>query len=396
MPAASAKPILLSPVQKNFYGNPEQFNLLKQKLATGGVISWNRWKRNFTKGEEDIVNLNFTGINLAGLALAGIDLSGVNLRGADFKNASLRNADLSGANMWQAVFDNADLSMADISRTKLNYASFAACNLHNTYMVWSDLLFVNFQNAKLTGANLSYSNLGGADLRGKTDLSGAIVTGVNTWNILTDTNTIQKDLKIESWVDPLLEVSSRGANDFLIRTDDIESALLLYNLKKLDSKNKSTSIKRILDAMTGKIVLLLGNFGKLNKANLKAIRKMLSAEGYVPVIFDFPAPNDRDMIETVAILAGLSCFVIADFTSPNSTPLEALLIISGFSVPFAPIIQKGKSIFPMFYSLKNKYEWVLDEWQYKNKSDLVKGLRGKVIIPCEAKRRDLLKKKNAS
>jgi hypothetical protein len=39
-------------------------------------------------------------------------------------------------------------------------------------------------------------------------------------------------------------------------------------------------------------------------------------------------------------------------------PLEAMLIISAYCVPFASIIEGNNSVFAMFDSLKVKYEWV--------------------------------------
>ena len=103
-------------------------------------------------------------------------------------------------------------------------------------------------------------------------------------------------------------------------------------LTRKNKEDKSEKIKTVIDAMTSNVVLLLGNFTAARKANLKIVRSELANKGYVPVIFDFDRPNDRNLIESVAILAGLAKFIIADFTMPRSTPLEARLIISGFKV----------------------------------------------------------------
>jgi hypothetical protein len=47
------------------------------------------------------------------------------------------------------------------------------------------------------------------------------------------------------------------------------------------------------------------------KGLLDAIAAKLRSLGYVSLIFDFERPTDRDLTETVKILAGLSRFVIA-------------------------------------------------------------------------------------
>jgi hypothetical protein len=107
------------------------------------------------------------------------------------------------------------------------------------------------------------------------------------------------------------------------------------------------------------------------------------------VIFDFEAPSDRDLIETVALLAGLSCFVIADFTKPRSTPLEVMLITPHVRVPFASIIESTEAPFTMLRSLQAKYEWMLPTFSYRNESDLVRRLKTAVVDRCTEMRKKL-------
>jgi hypothetical protein len=104
------------------------------------------------------------------------------------------------------------------------------------------------------------------------------------------------------------------------------------------------------------------------------------------VIFDFDAPADRDLIETVALLAGLSCFLVVDLTRPKSTPLETMLVAPQLGVPLASIIQEGEEPFSMFRSLQAKYEWVLPTWTYRSKNHLVQQLKTAIVDPCEAMR----------
>ena len=371
MSKANDKPVFVAKQGKYFFGDPDLLKKLKELLASKGVIGWNRWLYRNTSRLENPAAPGHTldGIDLSGLKLDGIDFRHVSLHQASFSNSSLIGARFPGINMWQIRFENADLRRADFTGADLSYASLTKAKLQQGRIVNANLTSANLTGARLMGANLSYSNLSGADLS-DANLTGAIVTGTNTWGIETDASTIQLNLAIEQWIEPLMEISNdtnAKRDSIVLRTNDIEMAQLLYLLTRRNPKGKSEKLKNVLDAVTDRMVLILGNFGLQRKTVLTEIRKKLGDKGYVPVIFDFEPPKDRDLIETVAVLAGLSRFVIADFTSPSSTPLEALLIISGFKVPFAPIVLEGKSVFAMFNSLKAKYNWVLPTWYYKNK-----------------------------
>jgi hypothetical protein len=55
---------------------------------------------------------------------------------------------------------------------------------------------------------------------------------------------------------------------------------------------------------------------------LDGIREELRRRDWVPILFDFDKPTQRDFTETILTLAGLARFVIADITNPKSSPLE--------------------------------------------------------------------------
>ena len=78
------------------------------------------------------------------------------------------------------------------------------------------------------------------------------------------------------------------------------------------------------------------------------------------MLFDFERPKERDLIETIKLLAGLSLFVIADVTNPRSTPQELETIPrQTFQVPiFVSIVQEPAREFSTFAGLM-KYSWVL-------------------------------------
>jgi hypothetical protein len=241
-------------------------------------------------------------------------------------------------------------------------------------------------------ALISHAILNGALLRGA-DLTGARVAGISAWGIQTNAGTRQQDLIVDEWGDPLEDiVDDTGAaiENIIVRVDHIEAAHLLYLVR---SKEK---LKTVIDAMTARVVLLLGNFGAGRKRILNLVQHKLADFGYAPVVFDFAAPVDRDLIETVALLAGLSRFVIADLTRPKSTPLESLLIAPQLMVPFASIIHHPERPFSMFRSLQAKYDWVLPTSIYRNEMHLIRQLKTMVIDRCERMRVKLTKRRQAA
>ena len=69
------------------------------------------------------------------------------------------------------------------------------------------------------------------------------------------------------------------------------------------------------------------------------------------MVFNFDKPETKDFTETVRLLAGLSKFVIADFTNPKSAPYELEAIVSETMIPFQPIIEAGETPFAMLQDL---------------------------------------------
>jgi hypothetical protein len=392
------KPVTIGKQTKNLYDPKKLLGKLSESLKKGGVASWNRKKRSLEDHNEmGPKNNGFADADFSGLDLKGIDLSGFFLGGCNFRGCDLTKADLRDVQMWQADFEKATLTGAKFSRSDLRYSSFFQADLQDAWFDESNLALTNFERAKLTGVDFSFANLSGSNLK-YADISGSIITGVSTWNIEINEATIQNDLIIEPWYDPLEKTSDDTHSAIVIdtfKTNDIETGQLLYLLTSKNDEGKSEKLKTVLDSLTDKIVLILGRFADDRIKILEKIRSQLAEWGYVPVIFDFPEPKNRDLIETVAILAGLSRFVIADLTNPSSTPLEALLIISAYCVPFAPIIEGKNQVFPLFESLKKKYDWVLDLWHYKNKKQLVIGLRKQVVDRCEDMRTMIKEKRMA-
>jgi hypothetical protein len=100
-------------------------------------------------------------------------------------------------------------------------------------------------------------------------------------------------------------------------------------------------IRRVVDTIARKLVLILGRFTPERKLVLDALRKELRTRNYLPVVFDFEKPSSRDLTETVSTLAHMARFVIADLTDSKSIPQELTAIIPNLpSVANQPLIHE--------------------------------------------------------
>ena len=173
-----------------------------------------------------------------------------------------------------------------------------------------------------------------------------------------------------------------------ITVDNLKVAQFIYLLLN------NEEIRDVINTIGQKGVLILGRFSKERKLVLDALREKLRSLNFLPIVFDFERPTERDFTETIMTLAGLSCFIIADITNPKSSPLELQATVPNYMIPFVPIIQEGEQPFSMFHDLKKKYsDWVLDVLEYDTPSNLIKALEGAVITPALEKRDELLAKK---
>ena len=231
--------------------------------------------------------------------------------------------------------------------------------LHN-----ADLREAILRNADLCGSDLRGANLSEADLSGA-KVVGCRIYGISAWN-LKGSPTEQRDLVISCDAEPVITVDNLEIAQFV--------HLLLNNQK----------IRNVIDTVGKKGVLILGNFTE-RKHVLEALRSEIRNRDYLPIVFDFERPTDRDFTETVTTLAGLSRFIIADITKPRSVALEAQVIIPNYMIPFVPIIEEGEAPFGMFSDLYNR-DWVLRPLSYDSVEQLIGVLDKAVIDPqtiCE-------------
>ena len=124
-----------------------------------------------------------------------------------------------------------------------------------------------------------------------------------------------------------------------VTVDDLEVAQFVYLLLH------NEKIRKVIDTVGKKGVLLLGRFTEGRIAVLERLREELRQRGYLPIVFNFDKPETKDFTETVRLLAGLSKFVIADITNPKSAPLELQATVPEIMVPFRPIIEEGEKPF---------------------------------------------------
>jgi hypothetical protein len=239
-------------------------------------------------------------------------------------------------------------------------------NLTRAHLSRANLSEAKLNGVNLSGANLEYAQLSDADLT-NTDLTDSHVYGISSWGLRLNENTKQKDSVITPSYRPQ------------VTADDIEVAQFLYLL--IDNKK----IRKILDTITSKLVLILGRFSKESKIILDAMRDELRRRDLLPVIFDFSNPASRDVTETVKVLAGLSRFVIADITDATEVRAERQNIITDFtSLPVQPILLHGQ---PEYVGLSHvkKFPWLLPTFQYDTEQHLLDNLDKSVIAPAEAK-----------
>jgi len=349
--------------------NAGHIDILRQ-----GVEVWNQWRQENPEVQPDLSGADFAGHSLRWANLRGADLSRAKLNAADLTDASLWQANLGGANLNRATLCRANISDAKLSWANLGHANLEGASLVRARLIEALLTHADFTNARLAEANLQSADLRYARFVG-TDLQGANLThcsiyGISAWNLKLD-GCVQIDLDITRTGEPTVTV------------DDLEVAQFIYLLLN------NERVRRIVKAITTKVVLILGRFTTERKAILGAIRAELRHYDYLPVLFDFEKPSTRDTVETISTLAHMARFIIADITEPRSVPQELQAIVPNLpSVPVQLLLAASEVEYGMSDHLK-RYPWVLDVFRYSTLEDLASRLREKIIEPAEAKAREL-------
>ncbi len=297
-----------------------------QKLLGKGAIAWNRWRE-----ENPDINprLGYT---------------------------RLRGQDLSGYN-----FNDTYMPFSIFSRCNFKYSSFKGAELRGVSLRRADLTGAHFD-----GAIMRHASLAGCDVNDAV-FKDCSIYGISAWNLSGEPKD-QSNMAIQATLD-----------DPSITVDDLEVAQFIFLLL---SNHK---IRGVIQSVTSKTVLILGRFTKERKVVLEAVRDELRKRGLVPIIFDWePSPN-RDLTETVQLLANMARFVVADVTDAKSIPQELSAIIPHLpSVPVRPLVLASQRPYAMFEHWKGpNFNSVLPEYPYESKDELIAGFDKIIMEPVE-------------
>jgi len=374
--------------------NPDHLAALRS-----GVESWNRWRAATNNAPVDLSGADLARAKLNNANLLRAVLTGADLRQAQMERAHLKGADLTGAvleranlehvNARDAIFDgvraaevnfevgtlrgatfrNAQLSRARFHRAYLRDTDLSGAKLIGAWLRLAVLEGARCRDADFRGTDLRYASLVDCDLRGA-DLTDVHVYGVSAWDIRTDSDTRQD----------LIVSLGATAPEAPLRVSDLHTAQLLALM--LDGPG----VRRVLESASSKLVLILGSFSAREKSVLDSLRTALRSSGYVAVTFDFERPAALDYAETVSVLAGLSRFIVADYTDAKEVRAELLEARRQHArVPVIPLARHDARLPVTITNVFSADELNRLLVRYEDAEDLVSKLQSAVIEPAEAR-----------
>lgn len=363
--------------------NKEHLNILSK-----GIKYWNIWRTENPAIAPDLsyahlyrdwlVGGNFDNCNLE-WTVFGESTSG----GCTFKNANLKHTHFMGATLAHSNFENALFEDTNFVLANLHGANLQNSNLCNLDMLQSNLTEANLSGCSIQNTDLKYANLNKTKVDNaifrQVDLQGAqfIDTSVNNGSFLDCKIRGISVWNLEGRIKQTSNLIISSDTEAFITTDNLEIAQFISLI--LNNRN----LTNVIESLGSKGVLIIGRFSKERKKILDLLRSALKQRNFVPMIFDFDRPTNRDFTETIKILAGISKFVIADITNPKSSPLELQSTVPDYRIPFIPIIHKNEKPFSMFTDLHNKYDWVSRPLQYDSSDNLLRALDTGIIAEAE-------------
>lgn len=375
--------------------NRKHADILTDSLEHGGVVRWNQWRRRAPRVKPDL-----SGIRLPGRNLDQVDFHGAILDGADMPHASLWRADLRGArlrgaNLFMANLFGAKAVGADFRRARLNRALLEKSDCsHADFRGWTEMQCADLTSAVFVKAKMRQAQLANADLTDarfdaaelhKVDLSGAVLHGTSLRGAKLNGANVQGAFIRRVWTDRRTEQRSlvvdfnlwgsrRGVLSVEVPTvNDIQVAQF-YNVL-----SEHGSVANLIAAGSMSVVLILGRFTPKRKRVLDRLAWALRQRGKSAVVFDFPGPRNRELSDTVRLVAALSEFIVVDLTDPSSVPLEMQSLIPDLMVPVVTVIESGSKPFAMLADLQRRYYWILPPVAYRNAQHLVRHMDGAIM-----------------
>lgn len=232
--------------------------------------------------------------------------------------------------------------------SRIGDAEFENCLFEDCDMSYCSAEETSFKGSIFKKLKMEHMSLVHADFS-DTKLDGCFLYGISSWDLKLE-NSSQKNLAITPG-----DMST-------ITVDNIELAQFLYLMIN------NQRLRDVINTITSKVVLILGNFSPERKVILDQIRENLKTQDTIPIIFDFEKPSTRNLTETVMTLASMSKYVIVDLSSPRSVPHEMASIARQLpSIRFYPIILKGEKAFGMFDDYQ-AYSWIRPLKEYDEMS----------------------------
>src|SRR5262249_15651435 len=381
-----------------FSGNLEHVRILDESLRRNSRRYWDDWRARHARLKVDLRGINLAGRSLQNANFSSARLDGANLRRADLTNACLEKASLVEAALDGAIMRRVRAAGADFSHAHLRNVMIHDGDLRGARFVEAWMQYASLRRADCSGARLRHATMEAVDLTGarfdradlaQADLQTAILHGTSLLGaklrdayigdasireVKTDGKTDQRSLTLGAHYVPERRI---GPHVLFTEVDDIRLAQFHSAI------HEHGSVASLISAATKQVVLILGRFLPGGKRVLDRLAAALQKRGKLPVIFDFPGPEDHEISDTVRFIAGMSQFIVVDMTKASSVPLELQSTIPDLMVPVLPIIERGHEIFAMFSDLQRRYFWVQPTARYTDAKQLVRYVDEGIIARAE-------------
>lgn len=332
------------------------------EILQSGSESWNRWRKENPNTIPQLREVNFMQYftdkndfysvpSFSCVDFSDVDLHMSSLRNGEFCDCCFDGAKITFADLVDAHFEECTFRNVSMRVTAIGSATFHNCIFEDADLSYCSAEDTSFEGSEFVDTKLEHINFVTNDFK-NTKLMNCSVYGISSWDLDLE-NSEQRNLIITKEDQPVITV------------DNIELAQFIYLMIN------NSRLRNIIDTITSKVVLILGNFSPERKAVLDEIRERLRQQDFIPVMFDFEKPESRNLTETVFTLANMSRFVIADLSNARSIGHELSAIVPRLpSVIFYPLILKDERKYGMFDDFKS-YNWVkpIIEYEPQNLGD---------------------------